>query len=173
MASHLFHELFIHLNWHTKEDQALLNEKLEPQVHEFLKRRCMDTKGVYFHGVGGTSTHVHLVLQIEPSVCISDLVGDLKEPARGNLTPGSATGAGMAAGFWRGQLWQKATGLGVGVCRQPEGAPPVRECDGATGEKCGTGGFVAQWRSPAEAGWGQGSPAHHRLKPVAKRKNAG
>jgi len=78
MASHIFHELFIHLNWHTKEDQALLNEKLEAQVHEFLKRRCMDTKGVYFHGVGGTSTHVHLVLQIEPFVCISDLVGDLK-----------------------------------------------------------------------------------------------
>ena len=78
MASHIFHELFIHLNWHTKEDQALLNEKLEPQVHEFLKRRSMDTKGVYFHGIGGTSTHVHLVLQIEPFVCISDLVGDVK-----------------------------------------------------------------------------------------------
>ncbi len=78
MASHIFHELFIHLNWHTKEDQALLNEKLEMQVHEFLKRRSMDTKGVYFHGIGGTATHVHLVLQIEPFVCISDLVGDLK-----------------------------------------------------------------------------------------------
>ena len=78
MASHIFHELFIHLNWHTKEDQALLNEKLEPQVHEFLKRRSMDTKGLYFHGIGGTSTHVHLVLQIEPFVCISELVGDLK-----------------------------------------------------------------------------------------------
>ena len=51
MASHIFHELFIHLNWHTRENQALLNEKLEPKVHEFLDREAWDTKGIYFHGV--------------------------------------------------------------------------------------------------------------------------
>ena len=102
MASHIFHELFIHLNWHTKEDQALLNEKLETQVHEFLKRRSMDTKGVYFHGVGGTSTHVHLVIQIEPFVCISDLVGDLK---------GACSRAINARERYRALEWQRGFGV--------------------------------------------------------------
>src|SRR5262249_19101058 len=40
--------------------------------------RCRGTKGVYFHGIGGTETHIHLAVNIEPFVCISDLVGDLK-----------------------------------------------------------------------------------------------
>jgi putative transposase len=35
-------------------------------------------KGVYFHGIGGTETHIHLAVNIEPSVTISGLVKDLK-----------------------------------------------------------------------------------------------
>ncbi len=30
------------------------------------------------HKLGGTDTHVHLAVQIEPFVCISELVGELK-----------------------------------------------------------------------------------------------
>ena len=36
------------------------------------------TKGVWVEEIGGTATHVHLALRIEPFVCISDLIGDLK-----------------------------------------------------------------------------------------------
>jgi len=102
MASHIFHELFIHLNWHTKEDQALLGEKLEPQVHEFLKRRCIETQGVYFYGIGGTATHVHLVIQIEPHLCISDLVGDLK---------GACSREMNARERYRALEWQRGFGV--------------------------------------------------------------
>ena len=78
MASHVFHEIYTHLNWHTTNDVPLLRGGVEAEVHEFLLERCRHTKGVYLHGIGGTPTHVHLALNIEPSVCISDLVGDLK-----------------------------------------------------------------------------------------------
>jgi len=78
MSSHVFHEIYLHINWHTKHDQPLLDAQLEPQVHACLKMRCIHTKGVYFHAVGGTEDHVHLAVSIEPQVTISALVGELK-----------------------------------------------------------------------------------------------
>jgi len=78
MASHVFHEIYLHLTWHTKNSSPLLVAEFEPAVHEFLTSRCRKTNGVYFHGIGGTETHVHLAINIEPQVCISDLVGELK-----------------------------------------------------------------------------------------------
>jgi putative transposase len=78
MASHVFHEIYLHLTWHTKNSSPLLLAEFEPTVHEFLMERCRKTNGVYIHGIGGTATHVHLAINIEPQVCISDLVGELK-----------------------------------------------------------------------------------------------
>ena len=51
---------------------------IEPVVQEILTARCHATKGVYFHGINGTTTHVHLAINIEPHVTISELVGELK-----------------------------------------------------------------------------------------------
>ncbi len=78
MSSHVYHEIYLHLNWHTKNSQPLLSEQLEQSVHNFLRDRCRSIKGVYFHGVGGTATHIHLAVNIEPFVCISDMVRELK-----------------------------------------------------------------------------------------------
>jgi len=78
MSSHVFHEIYLHFNWHTKQDQPQLTPRLEPGVHEFLRARIRHTKGVYFQGIGGTETHVHLAVNIEPFVCLSDFIGDLK-----------------------------------------------------------------------------------------------
>jgi putative transposase len=78
MSSHVFHEIYLHFNWHTKNDDPLITPTLEPLVHQHITNRCNHTKGVFFHGIGGTETHIHLAVNIEPSVCISDLVGELK-----------------------------------------------------------------------------------------------
>jgi putative transposase len=78
MSAHVFHEIYLHFNWHTKGDSPLLRPDLEAAVHDFLAERCRQTKGVYFHAIGGTVTHVHLAINIEPQICISDLMGDLK-----------------------------------------------------------------------------------------------
>lgn len=78
MASHVFHEIYLHFNWHTKDDQPILTGNVEELVHRLITERCRKTKGVYFHGIGGTETHIHLAVNIEPFVTISDLVQDLK-----------------------------------------------------------------------------------------------
>jgi len=78
MASHVFHEIYLHFNWHVKEDRPTLTPEIEPVVHRLITERCRKTKGVYVHGIGGTETHVHLAVNIEPYVTISELVKDLK-----------------------------------------------------------------------------------------------
>ena len=72
MSSHVYHEIYLHLNWHVKDDKALLTPELEPIVHQIITDR------VWLHGINGTETHIHLAINIEPQVCISELVKELK-----------------------------------------------------------------------------------------------
>ncbi len=78
MSSHVFHQIYLHLNWHTKQDLPLLRGNLETLTHRVVEDRCRAIKGAYLHGLGGTDDHVHLALSIEPFVTISDLVQELK-----------------------------------------------------------------------------------------------
>jgi len=59
-------------------DSPILIPSLEPLVHTIVTDRCHQAKGVYFHGINGTPTHVHLAINIEPHVTVSALVGELK-----------------------------------------------------------------------------------------------
>ena len=78
MAGHVYSEIFLHFNWHTKGDQTLLNPAVEKFAHNYIANKCRGIKGVYFHGVGGTETHIHLAVRIEPFICPSEMVHALK-----------------------------------------------------------------------------------------------
>lgn len=78
MPSHIYSEIYLHVTWHTEGDLACINGTVESFIHNHLSNRCRETKGVYFHGVGGTDNHIHLAIQIEPHITISDLIGELK-----------------------------------------------------------------------------------------------
>ena len=77
-TAHVFHEIYLHLIWHVKYDKPTLRDNVEQLTHKHLKDRCEKTKGVTLHGIGGTDTHIHMAIDIEPSVTISDLVKNLK-----------------------------------------------------------------------------------------------
>ena len=78
MSKHVFHELFLHFNWHTKGDHPTLQGQVEDLAHAFLREKAGRIKGARLHALGGADTHVHLALEIEPFVAISDLVQELK-----------------------------------------------------------------------------------------------
>ena len=78
MSAHVFHEIYLHINWHVKDDRPTLKPDIEPLVHQFITERCRKMKGVYLHGIAGTETHVHLAVNSEPFVTISEMVKDLK-----------------------------------------------------------------------------------------------
>ncbi|MFN0054520.1 MAG: IS200/IS605 family transposase [Planctomycetales bacterium] len=102
MSSHVYHEIFLHFNWHTKDDSPILIPTVEPVVHKLLRDRCQKAKGVYLHGIGGTETHVHLAIAIEPHVIISELVKDLKGGSSHDTN--QALGAGTLG-------WQRGYGV--------------------------------------------------------------
>ncbi len=56
----------------------MLTSQIEPATHRYLKQRLVNTTGVFVHEVGGTETHVHVCLSIQPTVTISELIGQLK-----------------------------------------------------------------------------------------------
>ena len=78
MSSHVYHEIYLHLNWHTKVSLPLLTSELEQETYTAISERIATTKGVWLHAIGGTETHIHLAINIEPSVTISNLVQQLK-----------------------------------------------------------------------------------------------
>ena len=78
MAAHVFSEIFLHINWHTDGDQRVLKPEAEAFVHNYITNRCRQTKGVFFECIGGTETHIHLAIRVEPFVLVSDFIGELK-----------------------------------------------------------------------------------------------
>ena len=102
MAAHVFHEIYLHFTWHTQGDLPLLTPQLERDTHAFIRERCAQTEGAYFLGIGGTSTHIHLVVKLEPSIAPSLFLGDLK---------GAVARAANKARGRQSIRWQRGSGV--------------------------------------------------------------
>lgn len=78
MSRYSFSEIFVHIVWHTKHSLPSITPELEPHLYERVRQKCQATDGVFSHGVGGTETHVHLVISIEPTILLCDFIGQVK-----------------------------------------------------------------------------------------------
>ena len=78
MARNFYSEIYLHVTWHTKESRPLLTPAVEAIAHHYLRGRCIDTPGVFTLEIGGIETHVHLCLPIDPTIVISEFIGQLK-----------------------------------------------------------------------------------------------
>jgi putative transposase len=78
MSGNYYSEINLHLIWHTKESLPLISDRIEPVLYRYIRQRIINTPGVFVHEIGGTETHIHLALTIQPTLQISDFVGQLK-----------------------------------------------------------------------------------------------
>jgi putative transposase len=78
MSQNYYSEINLHVTWHTKNSLPLLTSTVEPLAHRYIKQRLVNEHGLYFHDIGGTETHIHLVFSVQPTLLISDLIGQLK-----------------------------------------------------------------------------------------------
>ena len=78
MSRNYYSEINLHLVWHTKESAPLLTEDIALATHAYWKKRIVETPGLYVHAIGGIETHVHLAITIQPTLNISEFVGQLK-----------------------------------------------------------------------------------------------
>jgi REP element-mobilizing transposase RayT len=101
-GGHAFHEIYLHLNWHCHLDQPMLMPQVRAMVYAFVRGYCHHYPGVFLQGIGGTRDHVHLAVEIEPTVVIDQMVGKLKGA--------SAREANKAFGF-KALQWQRGYGV--------------------------------------------------------------
>ena len=78
MSRNYYSEINLHFVWHTKESSPFLVPEVEEFTHRWLKQRIVNSEGVYVYEIGGTENHVHLCVEIVPTVVISDFIGQLK-----------------------------------------------------------------------------------------------
>ena len=78
-------QLYYHLIWPTKDHRPLIQPAWEKELYTYLGAKAQEL-GCFPSAINGTSTHVHLVLSIPPSVAVSDVIGILKAGSSRRIT---------------------------------------------------------------------------------------
>ncbi|MEX2170342.1 MAG: IS200/IS605 family transposase [Pirellulales bacterium] len=78
MSRNYYSEIHLLLTWHTKTSSPILTPTIEPLAHRAIKHKIVDWPGAFVHEIGGTETHVHLVVTIAPTITISEFIGQIK-----------------------------------------------------------------------------------------------
>jgi putative transposase len=78
MSLRAYSEINLHIVWHVKDNSPVLTDLVEAQTHRFLRGQAVKTHGMFFHEVGGTDDHIHLVVSVSPAVLMSEWIGRLK-----------------------------------------------------------------------------------------------
>jgi len=68
MSTRAYSEINLHFTWHVKGSLPIISAQIEPRLHRYIRSYALQAKGLIFHEIGGTETHVH----------ISDWIGKVK-----------------------------------------------------------------------------------------------
>jgi putative transposase len=78
MSRRVYSEINLHITWHTKNNLPLICEKIEANLHAYLKRKAVEIPEIFVHAVGGTHDHIHIAVSSPPTIEIADWIGKLK-----------------------------------------------------------------------------------------------
>lgn len=78
MSRNYYSEINFHITWHTKNSLPLLVPRVAKLVYEEISRRIIEMPYAFIHEIGGIETHVHLSVNVPPTVKPSELIGQLK-----------------------------------------------------------------------------------------------
>ena len=102
MSKDVYHEILLHVTWHTKESRRLICTSMEPHLHGLVRAKAIEAGGVYVHQVGGTGNHVHLAARVPPTLLISEWIGRIKGAASHDIN---------AMDRWACLSWQSGYGV--------------------------------------------------------------
>jgi putative transposase len=78
MSIRVYSEINLHVTWHTKNNLRMIHPALQADFYAFLKNKIVETRGAYFHAIGGIEDHVHIGFSAKPSLHIDGWIGQLK-----------------------------------------------------------------------------------------------
>ena len=73
----VFHQLYYHVVWTTKNRGPQLSEEVRPHLLDAIQQRCQRL-GSTLHALNAVEDHVHVALEIPPSRAVSTVVGQMK-----------------------------------------------------------------------------------------------
>jgi putative transposase len=74
--------LLYHIIFATKNREPLISQKWRDQLHEYLGGTIRGMAGSP-QGIGGVADHVHLLVSLKPTHCLSDFMRELKKSSSG------------------------------------------------------------------------------------------
>lgn len=75
-----FHQLFYHFVWGTKNRSPMITAAVEARLWPYIGYQCQ-TLGYGLYAVNGTADHVHLLLELTPSMVVAEVARNLKGSA--------------------------------------------------------------------------------------------
>ena len=72
-----YYRLFYHFIWATRDREPLLTGDIEKFAYSLMRQKCRENHGV-LTAIGGTENHVHLLVSLPRTLCISDFVKSVK-----------------------------------------------------------------------------------------------
>jgi len=69
--------LYLHIIWHTWDNAPMIRPDREEAIYACIKNECGAMK-VHVKAIGGTEDHVHLLVDIPPTVVVCDLAKQVK-----------------------------------------------------------------------------------------------
>jgi putative transposase len=75
--SHSYAQNVIHVVFSTKDRRKTIHEDFQPRLWAYVAGICQNN-GMIVHAIGGTEDHVHILMQIPPSLPISKAVLTIK-----------------------------------------------------------------------------------------------
>ena len=78
MSTRAYSEINRHFVWHVKGNLPIISETVEPRLHRYIRSYALQAKGLIFHEIGGTETHVHIAVSVPPTLLIADWIGKVK-----------------------------------------------------------------------------------------------
>jgi len=76
-VSHTYAQNVIHVVFSTKDRRKLMPEELRPRMWAYATGIC-NNLGILVHAVGGMEDHIHLLLQIPPTLAVAKAVLAIK-----------------------------------------------------------------------------------------------
>jgi len=74
----VYSEIFLHFVWRTKDDRPFITGAVRPVLYRHLAERVARDDRVTLKAIGGVEDHVHLCVEVSPTISPAQLVKDLK-----------------------------------------------------------------------------------------------
>lgn len=78
MPRNVYAEIYLHLVWHTKHNVPTITETMEEPLYRYVRGRAVKTPEVMVQAIGGTANHVHLAVNVPPTLTVSEWIGAIK-----------------------------------------------------------------------------------------------